>query len=470
MLDARLLLLLLFILVITILAVLPPARSFISDRYGRLRGRLTRRPARTGVTVISASGDEFDLPSSFGRDRTDWGSRVQAMVRSRRLLAALGIILIGLLALPRLPRMLLGQQTDQFVVLIAPFRDQDGTVGQTGRSVAGQLVDVLPERSGGRVVARGVAEPPADESAAQALLERENADALIWGTVTDGGLLDEPSLLPLLAYRPTGAFAPAGWDGYTGRFAIAPSYDLATTWINGQAVLPRLLGAMADYGAGQVDSAFSTLGELLDNYPELASALPYEVRGNILWANGEYEQAAGEYRRGLALETDRLAAQGQRTPLDPRAVLANNLGAILQDAGGPDARATLDQSVDLLDGRDLGALRYNLGISALRAGEAAAAVSSLEQAQRLLPASTPLLLTLSEAYRMNGQFDQSQEALNAALQHVRADATATIPDQRDLTSSRLRRHTSAACAAAALAAPPGQGAAALGVAGERAAA
>ncbi len=76
-------------------------------------------------------------------------------------------------------------------------------------------------------------------------------------------------------------------------------YTLADAPINGEGVLAELLYALGDYGSGRVDTAFTTLGSLIDNTPALMPALPHALRGNILWARGEYEPAAGEYRRAL---------------------------------------------------------------------------------------------------------------------------------------------------------------------------
>jgi tetratricopeptide (TPR) repeat protein len=426
--------LLLLLVIIIALAALPPVRPFLTRTMSRLRSRLGRRPQPPArQTVIDGeTGDEFPISDRLARP--GWASRAQALARNRRLLAVLAVILIGALVFQRLPRVS-APQPEQFVVLVAPFQEPDGTVGQTGRSVAAQLVELLPEASSGRVLAQPLDEPPADASTALQILERENADVLLWGTITPGGILDQESLLPLLAYRPTGTFAPAGWEGYTGRFALSSVYALANAPINGQAVLPGLLGALADYGAGRVDSAFTTLGTLVDEYPALNPALPRALRSLMLWARGEYEQAAGEERRALAA-----SATGQAIP-STQALLANNLGAILQDAGDPAARDAFAQAVALLAGNDLGALHYNLGIAALRAGQPADAVRALEQARQQLPASTPLLLTLSEAYRLNGQLDQAHQALTTALQQVRSDAATTTPDLQELNTIRLRAAT-----------------------------
>ena len=121
----------------------------------------------------------------------------------------------------------------QFVVLVAPFQDAEWRISQTGSEIAAALVDELPQTSGGRVVARTLAAPPANDADALVILSREDADVLIWGQVTLGGMLDRPSLLPILAYQPSGSSAPISWDGYAGRFSLPNALPLASAPING---------------------------------------------------------------------------------------------------------------------------------------------------------------------------------------------------------------------------------------------
>ncbi|HEY3231621.1 MAG TPA: tetratricopeptide repeat protein, partial [Roseiflexaceae bacterium] len=419
--------LLLFLLVLMILIDRLLGRSYFSNLAIRIRDFFKPPQPSTGITVIDQTGAEISVPPRnphakrsrqewlqaqmrHGRDqlraawkRREWG---KIIAENKRLLSVLVVMLIGLFALTWVPT-LRPNRLDQFIVLVAPFNDPDGTVSQTGRSVADQLTATLA--SDGRVRAQRMPRPPDDLNAALAMMNREGADALIWGTITPGGMLDQPSLTPLLAYRPVGGFAPLGWEGYSRRFAMPTFYTLADAPIEGQVVLPDLLAALADYGAGRVDRSFTTLGALTANTPALMPALPYALRGNILWARGDYDQAAGEYRRALG-QPDRR----EREPLpDPRPLLINNLGAIQQDAGDPRADETFAQANALLQGADLGSLRYNQGIIYLRAGKFDDAVRSLESARGLLPPAPPFLLVLSEAYRMDGRFPQAREALNA---------------------------------------------------------
>jgi tetratricopeptide (TPR) repeat protein len=444
--------LLLFLLVSMILIDRLLGRSYLSNLAIRIRDFFKPPQASTGITVIDQTGAEISVLARnphakrnrrqrlqaqmrYGRDqlraawkRQEWG---KIIAENKRLLSVLVVMLIGLFALTWVPT-LRPNRLDQFIVLVAPFNDPDGTVSRTGQSVADQLTATLA--SDGRVRAQRMPRPPDDLNAALAMMNREGADALIWGTVTPGGMLDQPSLTPLLAYRPVGGFAPLGWEGYSERFAMPTFYTLADAPIEGRVVLPDLLAALADYGAGRVDSSFTTLGALTANTPALMPALPYALRGNILWARGDYDQAAGEYRRALG-QPDRR----EREPLpDPRPLLINNLGAIQEDAGDPRADETFAQADTLLEGAGLGSLRYNQGIGYLHAGKFDDAVRSLESARGLLPPTPPFLLVLSEAYRMDGRFQQAREALNAALQQVTTETLATTSDLRDLTDNRLR--------------------------------
>ncbi|MBK9712111.1 MAG: tetratricopeptide repeat protein [Kouleothrix sp.] len=424
----------LLVMALFVLALLPPVRQFVASQLARLRGRAApaRPRASTGVTLIAGDGEEYELPVE--EEPSDW-ARWRASLGSGPQLAARALVaLLALAAIVQLYRVLLAPAPDQFVVLVAPFYEPGGAVTQTGREVAAALTAELPSASGGQVVARSLSEPPADADAALATLSREGADALIWGEVAPGGMVDRESLQPLLVYQPNGAFAPYGWDGYAGRFELPSAYALAAGPINGQAVLPALMDALADYGAGRVDSAFDTLGRLLNDYPALAPALPRALRGNVLWARGAFPEAAAEYRRALAS----LASDAGRQA----APLYNNLGAILLDAGDAEARNAFNQSVAALGGRDLSALRYNLGLQALRAGSYDDAVTALDVARSpsLLPPTQPsaaLLLALADADRLAGRFSEAHSALDTAILQTPASASATIPELVSLTRDRL---------------------------------
>jgi tetratricopeptide (TPR) repeat protein len=432
-----------------ILLIWSTTRSGAGNGLAGLRERFQRhRPAAT-VTVIQ--GDtEIEAPirtrtaAQQGKMTADeqkaYTANVFATVRERasqRNLQIAALVMVGVLGVFLLPR-LLPAPSDEFVVLVAPFRDPSGAVSQTGRSVASELVRIMPGATGERVNVESVAEPPSSDSLNEALgiMNDRGADVLIWGNITEGGMLNEQSIQPTILYRPTGNFAPHGWAGYTTRFAIPQVYQLSSSPINAQVILPDFVGALADYSGGEFDLTLATFDALLTNYPALDPTLPYILRGNIYWARGDYEQAAAEYRRTGVMD---LPANGY-TPLG---MLANNLGAILQDAGQYEQAATaFERAGLLLSDNDLIELRHNWGLQYLNAGNATEAVQSLETARSLYPGGVipppPLLLSLAEAYRSAGQFAEAEQALAQVELEPEDAANRTTSEQSGLLETYYR--------------------------------
>lgn len=341
------------------------------------------------------------------------------------------IVRVGVLTLLVLVVSIIGYATynnltarspERFVLLVAPF--DDGGDGQTGRNVADALARLVEQQAGGSVNVTVLDNRPASAQEALTLASQERGDLLIWGSVEPGAMLDSPALRPSLIYTPNGPYAPNSWDGYQGRFAMPRSFTLAREPINGQAVLAPLLVALADYANGEGDAAYEQLGRLLADYPALNAPLPRALRGNVLWARGFYGEAANEYR----------IATGE--PADEPALLANNLGAILLDAGDPGALNAFAEAVRLLQGGDLGELRFNLGVLALREGRSLDAVVELEQARNLLPATPPLLLALAEGYRDSGRLDVAATALDDAQSGTSAASRLVPGTYRSLFNQR----------------------------------
>jgi len=334
-------------------------------------------------------------------------------------------VLIGffvLLSVYGLSRTLSASGAERFVVAVAPF--DDGGDGSTGRNIATALARLLDEQPG-ELTTVVLASAPADPYAALDEADRANADLLVYGSVAPGGMLDSATLLPRLIYTPRGTYAPAGWANYAGRFAMPRSYTLSSGPINGQAVLAPLLVALRDYSLGDVDLAGLTIERLLADYPALNPPLPRAILGNLLWARGAYGRAAEQY--GLAL------AQ----PSDEQALLANNLGVIRLDGGDvAGGLASFDQAIQLLQGSDLGQLRFNLGTLGLADGRLDDAVSDLEVARSLLPPNTSLLVTLATAYRDLGRLADADAALTAAAQESAADVRAVPSVYRPMVRQR----------------------------------
>ncbi|MCS6881085.1 MAG: tetratricopeptide repeat protein [Oscillochloridaceae bacterium] len=311
----------------------------------------------------------------------------------------------------------------RYIVAVAPF--EDGGDGQTGRNVAVTLAREIEAGSQGAIVVRLVERRPGTTQEALELATALSADILIWGQVEPGAVLDSPSLQPRLIYQPTGPYAPNGWDGYLGRFAMPRSYTVASAPINGRATLTPLILALHAYARGDADRAFTVLGRLLEDYPQLRAPLPRALRGNVLWARRAYSAAAEEYR--LALQE----------PSDEQALLANNLGAVLLDGGDPAALSALAEAVRLLEGHDLGELRVNLALHALRENRPGDAKTELEQARNLLPAHAPLFLALATAYRESGRLDEAAAALEAARRARGPDSQVIVPIYRPMYRQRV---------------------------------
>ncbi|EFO80371.1 TPR repeat-containing protein [Oscillochloris trichoides DG-6] len=313
---------------------------------------------------------------------------------------------------------------DQFVVLIAPF--DDASDGQTGRYVAAELAQQMIQQLDGRIEVRLLEQRPADDVQALGLANAAQSDLLIWGQVEPGALLDSQSLSPRLIYTPQRIYAPNGWESYQGRFAMPQRAILSSEPINGQAVLPGLVAALADYSQGYPDRAAATLDRLMNDYPALRTPLLQALLGNVLWARGSYGPAADAYRLALSL------------PSSEQALLANNLGAILLDAGDPGVLNAFADAVSLLEGEDLGALRYNLGMLALQDQRPNDAAVELEQARNLLPPNAPLLVALANAYRESGRLASAEDILIAAERQIKLDVRGVPQLYRVMLEQRLR--------------------------------
>lgn len=366
------------------------------------------------------------------RSRSNDGTHKRAGISFTTIgLVVVFLALLGGAAYRFIPALQGDQHSGQWVVLVASFND--GADGQTGRVVADELVRALREAApaGMTVEALGVMAASANEAAG--LLTEHQGDLLLWGDIQAGALLDSPSMVPHLFYNSHADTANV-WEGYLGRFAMPRNVLLADAPLNGKAVLPPLIHALANYHYGNADAALAVLGQLLTDYP-LDAALPRAIRGTILWARGDYQQAAEEYRAALRADD-----RGPAPSLDSadRALLANNLGAILLDAGDPNALGAMAETVRLLNERDLGQLRMNLGLLALREGRAADATSAFEQARNLLPPNAPLLLSLARAYRESGQLASAATLLKDVAKQIDLDSAIANTDLKTLLRERLQ--------------------------------
>ncbi|MGC8801385.1 MAG: tetratricopeptide repeat protein [Chloroflexus sp.] len=299
----------------------------------------------------------------------------------------------------------------RFVIVVAPFSDQDG---RTGQQIADALARQLRSKGDNLVQVIESRTRPTNSAEALTLAQQTNADILVWGSVEAGGILDSPSLRPELIYLPHNIDVSQSWHTFAIRFAIPHHFVLSTAPMNGQTTLVPYLLTLAAYHHGETDLAVERLQQLLEINPQVSPLLPHILRGNLLWARGWYSAAATEYKAALAVAHS------------DQALLTNNLGAILFDAQDPEALRLFTEAIDFLDGRDLGQLRVNLALWALREQRAGDAVSDLEQARNLLPPHPELELLLSTAYRENGQLDKAADCL-ARVETVKTAILARTP-------------------------------------------
>ncbi|MBC8162517.1 MAG: tetratricopeptide repeat protein [Roseiflexaceae bacterium] len=377
-------------------------------RASQIRARPTER-----VTVIE-NGEPVDVPLSPRIPKRSLSRRLRDKLPppsySSFALAVLALVVVGLSV--ALPRSLLAPR-EQFTVLVAPFGD--GQASETGRQAAHALAATLNEQSNGLWSAVTINELPRSPAEGVSRLAREGADVLIYGTIAPGAVIDQPSLSPLLLYQPTGGYAPLAWDGYSGRFAMPSAYALSAEPINGSAVLPPLLRALARYSTGDVDSSFDELGTLMASYPALAQPLPRAIRGNILWAAGNYAAAAEEYQR-----TGVLSIQNEQP--SEMALLANNLGAIYQDAGDQvRADQAFTQAEALLGGQALPELQVNRARTLISRHSYADAVALLEPLRRA-ELNIPTAFTLIDAYLGSQRYEDAQLQLEQSQRQIAPQA------------------------------------------------
>lgn len=369
-------------------------------------------------------------------------NKKRAENRNGLLVAAVSFIILGtiLTQVPTITRWF--QNTfathyaeDPFVVLVASFHD--GGDGQMGARVANQLAGKLEQQGEGQFVVERLDIAPTSAGEAEQLATQRGADVLLWGSVQNGELPDSPSFQPRLVYIPTGAYVPNAWDGYAGRFCLPHSYAVASTPINGNAVLPRLVMVLADYSIGDADVADDDLQRLITDYPALqAVPLPYMLHGNVLWARGNNNQAIAAYQQALDLLPPEQAQE--------RAMLSNNLGAILFDSGYLDVAHSSIVAADQVltaSSPERGAVSFNIGLLLLRQGLATQAATRFEQAASMLPDSVPhvpVLLAQVDALIQAGQRDKAASVLTLAEKAEGSDGDSVPAELQPLWAGALQ--------------------------------
>jgi tetratricopeptide (TPR) repeat protein len=286
-----------------------------------------------------------------------------------------------------------------FVVRIAPFTVEGGDA-RAGAIVADQLRTELADRlttATDLAVLRKTVTTP-EEALATA---RENgAEVVIWGAALPGATATAPGLRPRLTWVPDEPYAPRTWQGYDAHLALPQHFELAAAPLNGAAVLPPLLDALALFSRGEVDRAADKLTTLQRDYGDvLRPELPAALRAMVFWGEGLLKDSESEARRALEAS--------------PSAEYWNNVGALLLDQQQNDAaREALLKA--LAANGDLVAAHMNLGRLFMNQERPAEALPDLRTAAQV-DTRPVTLASLAEAYRRSGQLEQAREVIREAL-------------------------------------------------------
>jgi tetratricopeptide (TPR) repeat protein len=296
---------------------LPAIRRAFRQRVGqRLRERFAALRAKLPGPRAKPS-ERPPLRPPFQPGIQQLRSNIQ---RFKWLLAALLVLAVAFAALVALRGTALVRATppaDAFVVRIAPFA-VPGQDSRQGRLLAAQLVDVIRPQIPATVDIGVLNDAVMDAQTAVEAAQRGRIDVLIWGSAAEGMTATQPGLRPQVAWLPAAPWVPGTWPGVDGRFALAPTYDLALEPLNGAVVLPLAVNSIAYLSGGDVAQAAVSAETLLRDYgPQVRGDLPATVLMLNDWALGVYDAAEAQTRTALQ------AAE--------RAEHWNNLGVVLED-------------------------------------------------------------------------------------------------------------------------------------------
>jgi tetratricopeptide (TPR) repeat protein len=400
---------------------------FLNIWYSYRQQRTRRpRPGRRPTPPANAAA-----PHVRGRDlrspRRRLTVRIREEVRSRGRTGGLVLFLIVLIALLLSLQLLgwLGRSTEypNLVVALAPFSAPDGGVAPEGASVQQAIITEWSQGNKHRLSRPlqlvALNDPLPDAQAALAIAQSEHTDVVIWGSVEQGGVADDESLRPLLLWWPRQPPPHARAFGLQERVVLPVVYDLATSPLNGQAVLREILDMLDLYQTGDYDGAIQAINTLLNSYAvgyavdgRLRPDLLLGVRGAIASMQQQWAKAEGDFRAAIA------ATQPGRPEY------WNNLGvALLAQGRTDDAIQAFNTSQNLLaaDGFDLAAVHLNSGLLLLAGPDPAAALPALTRARDLAPRSVVTLVALAEAQTRANQFGPAVDSINLAAELAPGD-------------------------------------------------
>ncbi len=348
------------------------------------------------------------------RDTTVWRTTVAGTGgRSRRGLATLlgGVVTlavaVGLIALLlRGNEVIAGAAPGSARLLIAAFAEgptgAGSTLGQTtAQSIKLALDNARTPADQARlpVATVGLITKAAD---AQSTLNRNQAQALLWGTLPDG--VHGP-ISATLAWRDSPRADPWQRYGATGRLLVPPSVPLPDQPLTAAQALAPALRALQNYEAGDYDAARTQAESVPADAPASTQNLAAFIRANSLIATEHAADAVPLYQ---ALE-----ARGWTG-----AALYNNWGVAALDQGDLGAaRARLEQAAAQLPPGDQAAaviVNTNRGLAALDGGDFAAAQTAFDAALKADPQAAEAALQRGYlAYRRGDGATATRDTLTA---------------------------------------------------------
>ncbi len=380
------------------------------DKYQRAQRRRNGRPTPPNSRV----GRDSRIRSRDLEQRS-FLVLVRDEVQSRGRMGGLVfflIIVVALLLAIQVSRVLKSSpEHPNLVVVLAPFTSADGTPSSDGASVVQTLINEWSSGSNHRlerpIQLLLIDTPITDAEQALQILHAQNADAVVWGSITPGGTANSPSLRPQLLWLPRSQLPFENSLITRERLAFPLVYDLSSTPINGEAVLGQVFDLLDLVQSGEIDRALTQLNSLIDRYTvdgTLRGDLLYALRGGIALMQDQATSAELDFRRALEL------AGGNQPEY------WNNLGVALALQNQENAAVQAFNTADQRAQQQLPQALYNRGLLMLTSIDPAAAIPDLLQAHQLRPDALQTLLDLATAQQRANQLSDAAATLNQALE------------------------------------------------------
>jgi adenylate cyclase len=198
--------------------------------------------------------------------------------------------------------------------------------------------------------------------------------------------------------------------------ALDPQSPDARSWLAG-VLAARVLDQMTDSVAADTQRAEALVAHALARSPR--SALAHFARGQVLRAQGRWDEAIPEYEIALAFNRNWVGASAY-------------LGWCKFWTGSIEEAMQLHEQVIRLSPRDpaIGIWHFRIGLAHLVQSRTQEAIAWLEKARLAIPEHPNARATLASAYGLNGEIEQAAAEL--------AEARRLVGDDRYSSIARLR--------------------------------